>query len=77
MRIARMQCVSAGEYVVVEITVVAKIPGRELREERAFLIPRGVLEECAAGGELMSVHSVVNCIEWFMQKVKRSEGVPG
>jgi len=62
--------VSEQEYVAVEITIIARIPGREFREEKVILIPRKVLEECAGSGALSNAFSVVNCVEWFVQRVK-------
>jgi len=60
------------EYVAVSITVIARIPGREFREERVFYIPKRVLEECE-GRSLQDAFSVVNCVEWYMRRAVLKE----
>jgi len=64
------------EYVAVSITVIAKIPGREFREERVFYIPKRVLEECE-GKSLQDAFSVVNCVEWYMRRAVLREKEAG
>jgi len=60
----------------VSITVIARIPGREFREERVFCIPKRVLEECE-GKSLQDAFSVVNRVEWYMRRAVLKEKEAG